>query len=561
MSDFKKYIKLKYLPLPLLLIIVLYVFSNFIFVEKEEIELVEVKKDKFIKILTETGEIQAVNFTVISVPRIRRTQFQIVELVDEGTVVKKGDLLIKFDQTEMYKDIETLEDQLEAQEAELEKIKVSQNDQMIKLENSLDQAKYNLDLAKVRKELLKYESRINQEEAEIQMKQAEIDFAEAEKKIASQKIINESEIEKQQIRIKQIQNRIQKAYEDLARMEIKSPMPGLVVYHQERFGPFGGEKISLGDNVRPGQYVIQLPDLSKMKVVFGINEVDRDRVWAGQEGTVTLEAYPEMTLTGVVTQINKITDWWGGDQSNVKLFSVEMELNESNDKIRPGLSAQIQLVMDEQEDVLQVPLSAVFEQDGKNHVLLKGSNPKPREISIAERNYTNAIIENGLKEGDKIVKDAVNYYGNKMGKRKYDVRISKISEFLEQHFDNIKKLGIEYDYDANRGKVDTVRTSQDEEFQLPAEVKKMLEERGIEITPELLERFKNRMKEGGQQDGQRQMRFQMQPGQRQSTDGQKREFRMDSGQGQQSGDKKEIKISPDQIKKPDKKQEEKEKPS
>ena len=521
MDKIKDYLQLKYLPVPLILIGIIYLASNSIFAEKTEYELAEAKRGKFIKTLTETGDVQAVNFTAIEVPHLRRTQFQIIEMAEEGTMVKKGDVLVRFDQSDIFTNIETYEAQLETQLAELEKLKVSQSDAIKKLENTLDQAKFTLDLAKVRKELYKFESRIRQEEAEIQMKQAQIDYKEAETTIQSQKIQNEAQLAKQKLRIKQIEDRVERAKRDLDMMTIISPMPGLVVYHMERHGPFGGQKVSVGDNVRPGQYIIRLPDLSKLKVVFGINEVDRDRVWVGQNGTVTFEAYPHIELEGTVTQINKITDWWGGNESNVKLFSVEMELDEVDDKIRPGLSAQVRLVLSEKDDILQVPLSSVYEDNGKTFVLLKSSDPKPREVEIGERNYTHVEIKSGLKEGDKVVINAIDLYGSKLGKAKYDYKISQISEFLSQHFSNIKKLGIEYDYDSNRGKVDTVKAASDD-FQIPEEVRKMLESRGIEITPELIEQFK-KMQEGG---GERRMQFQMGPGQQGRSDGQRREFRM-----------------------------------
>ncbi|MFC1726479.1 efflux RND transporter periplasmic adaptor subunit [candidate division KSB1 bacterium] len=528
MDKIKEYFQLKFLPVLLILIGLIYLVTNSVFAEKIEYELTEVKKGKFIKTLIETGEVQAVNFTAIEVPHLRRTQFQIIEMVDEGTVVKKGDILVRFDQSDILTNIETYEAQLEIQLAELEKLKVTQRDAIKRLENALDQAKYSLDLAEVRKELYKFETRIRQEEAGILMKQAQIDYDEASTTIQSQKIQNEAQLEKQQLRNKQIEERIERAESDLDLMTVISPMPGLVVYHQERFGPFGGQKVSVGDNVRPGQYIIQLPDLSKLKVVFGINEVDRDRVWSGQNGKVTFEAYPQVEFEGIVTQINKITDWFGGNESNVKLFSVEMELNEADDKIRPGLSAQIRLVLDEKDDLLQVPLSAVFEDNGKTFVMLKSSEPKPREVEIGERNYTHVEIKSGLQEGDKVVTNAVDLYGSKIGKSKYDYKISQISEFLSQHFSNIKKLGIDYDYDSNRGKVDTIKTNTDD-FQLPDEVRKMLESRGIKITPEMIERFK-KMQEGG---GEQRMQFQMSPGQGRS-EGQRRELRMNPDAGQRS---------------------------
>jgi len=495
MNRIKKSLKFKLLLFSILLIIAIYTLMGFIFKSEPDYKVFKIKRDNFQKTITETGVIQAVNYTEIIVPRIRRNQFQIIELVEEGKRVKKGDLLVKFDQTEIYKEIENLEEELETQKAELDKIKVIHKNTISNLNKALEQAKYSYDLAKVRKELMKYESRIRQEEAEIEMKQAEINYKEAKEKIEAQKIIQQAQIEKQNIKIKQVKNEIEKAKEDLNRLEISSPRQGLVVYQAEGWGPHRSNKVRVGDQVRPGQYILQLPDLSQMKVEFGINEVDRDRVWVGQKGTIFLEAFPELKLTGTVSAINKVTSWWGDEDSNVKLFNVEMEINETDDKIKPGLSAQVQLILDEKENQLLVPLNALYEENGKTYVLLYSSKPKPREVMVADRNNLYAVIEKGLKEGDKVVLNALTFRGDKIGKARHDYKIEKISEFLNQHFDNIEKLGINYDYDANRGKVDTVKKETDD-FEIPEQIRKMMESRGIKITPEIIEKFKQMREQG-----------------------------------------------------------------
>jgi len=254
-------------------------------------------------------------------------------------------------------------------------------------------------LANLTLENMKYESENKRQEAKLQYDNAKLNYDAQITKIENQKTINRVNRNDNLRRIEEAKNDLEWAKAQLKRLTVTAPGPGLVVYKENfRAGVF--EKVKEGDEAFPQQQLIELPDLSEIQVRLRINEIDVDKYEKGQEVAVTLDAFPEESFTGVVTEISPLVE---GFNQNLRLFNVVLTLKEKNNPLlRPGLTARAEIVLEKIPDALYVPVEAIFEKEGKPIVFNKGSGFKQREVTIGERNENYIVILDNLEEGEEV---------------------------------------------------------------------------------------------------------------------------------------------------------------
>jgi len=457
-------------------------FLSFIIKENDdERPVVSVKKGDFVISMHETAEIKAENYQLVSAPEDIRGDLQIIYLAPEGTTVAQGDTLIKFDPSGLLKELMELEDQLDVELANYEKAKISQKMNMERMIKNLDVIKYSHELSALQLELLKYESAARKEEAELNLKKAEIEIEKSKTEIESQKIMDKAELQKMEIKIEQAREKIRKTEENINSLTVTAPIPGLVVY-QEHGWPTR-TKYRVGDKVSRGSWIIRLPDLSKMQAVLHVNEIDRKKVWEGQKGTVFLDAYPGPVFHGEIASISTLSKEYQKD-SNLKVFEIIFSIDESDPRLKPGMTACVELELETIPDALYIPVSAIIEQNGKKFVVRE----KPVEIETGIMNHTHAVIEKRLKENDKILSNPPRFESKKLGYFSYKEKEAERLKLLAEHFGNIEELGIQYDYDGNRGKKES---NKDEDNSSGENIVKTIREKGGTVTPEMLQKLKD----------------------------------------------------------------------
>jgi multidrug efflux pump subunit AcrA (membrane-fusion protein) len=158
--------------------------------------------------------------------------------------------------------------------------------------------------------------------------------------------------------------------------------------------------ITEGATVRKDQVLLLMPDLTKMQVKVGIHESIVDRIKPGMPAKVTL---PEQTLTGKVSSVASVTKpagWWTG---NVVKYDTIIELP-SVEGLKPGMSAEVEVIMDRHDDVVTIPVAAVVETAAGDFCWVKTpEGPKRRSIRLGDTDDSFVLVEAGVKEGDEVV--------------------------------------------------------------------------------------------------------------------------------------------------------------
>jgi HlyD family secretion protein len=348
-----------------------------------EIPTAKAVRGGFTVSLSENGKLAAKRSVTISAPRIRGG-LQVVKLAEEGTMVNKGDFLVQFDPTEQETKLRDAEAALKIAKADLEKA----------------EAQYEMDVKQLELDLKKAERNYSEKlsEAPIIRKEAELELQIAKLNFENRKKSLEADIEKMRVEVGKAQDNKEQAERDLAKMTITAPIPGLVVYLEIWKGS-SMAKIQEGDSPWSGQGLMELPDLSSMIVETSVSEVDVSKVKEGQKAHIRLDAVPGPMFTGTITDISTLAHSKLRG-SNINVFDVEVLIDSTDERLKPGMSAKVDLIIDTYDDVLSVPLEAVFERDDTTVVYTPGGKKIP--VALGTRNDEAVIITSGLNAGDEI---------------------------------------------------------------------------------------------------------------------------------------------------------------
>jgi HlyD family secretion protein len=151
------------------------------------------------------------------------------------------------------------------------------------------------------------------------------------------------------------------------------------------------------------QPLLILPDVSKMVVEAKVRETDVHKLEKNQQVEVRVDAYPELRLHGSVTLIGTLAQE-ERERRGVKFFGVTLELKESEPRLRPGMTARVEIQVEQRPRALYVPLEAVFEREGRTLVYLPGlRGATEREVALGPSNQDFVVIEKGLRRGERVL--------------------------------------------------------------------------------------------------------------------------------------------------------------
>ncbi|MHC4355000.1 MAG: efflux RND transporter periplasmic adaptor subunit, partial [Planctomycetota bacterium] len=200
-------------------------------------------------------------------------------------------------------------------------------------------------------------------------------------------------------RVRLLAAQVDLALADIAHCTVKAERSGVVTYPSGKPWEHVPE-IEEGATVYMGQTMLLMPDLAQMQVKVGIRETFIDRMKPGLKARVSL---PDRMLEGEVSTVASVTGpagWWNGNtvryDTVVKLPSVP--------GLGPGMSAEVEVILDRHADVLTIPVAAVVETTEGNFCWVKtGDRVKRRSLKLGDTNNVFTVVEAGLKEGDEVV--------------------------------------------------------------------------------------------------------------------------------------------------------------
>ena len=192
---------------------------------------------------------------------------------------------------------------------------------------------------------------------------------------------------------------------------IRATRPGLVVYGGSDQNPMryrGGnnqEAIQEGATVIERQPILTIPDLREMAVKVNIHESAVKRLVAGQTARIKIDAFPNQRLEGVVTRVAVVADSASSFMNpDLKVYPTVVRVEGTYDWLRPGMSAEVEILVDTLEDVIYVPLQAVSYVGNQQVVYVaSGSRAERRNVEVGDFSEQFIEIVSGLKEGEQVL--------------------------------------------------------------------------------------------------------------------------------------------------------------
>lgn len=191
---------------------------------------------------------------------------------------------------------------------------------------------------------------------------------------------------------------------------IVAQRPGLVVYgaadqNKMRYGGSSQEAIQEGATVRERQAILTIPDMREMAVKTNIHESAVQRVAVGQKVRVSIDAFPDTNLIGVVTKVAVVADSANSFMNpDLKVYPTTIKIDGVHDWLRPGMSSEVEILVNNLADVVYVPVQAVTYWDEQRVVYVDaGGSPVRREVKTGTFSESFIEITSGLREGEKVL--------------------------------------------------------------------------------------------------------------------------------------------------------------
>lgn len=368
-----------------------------------------VARRDFVRSLRLNGTVEAVESTSIQAPRLagqNNNSLVIMRLVPNGSTVKPGDMLVEFDRQEQLRnaldrkaDLTDLEQQIKKRQADEVAAKASDDSAIQQAQDALAKAKLEL----IKNDML---PKIEAEKNDLAHEEAQAKLKQLEETYALKRAAAAADIHVLEIRRDRSETTMKQAESNAERMLVSSPLPGVAVI--KTTWKNGGNMVEFaeGDEVRPGQPVVEVVNPAVMRVRARVNQADINDLKSGQQVRVGLDAYPDLSFTGTVTQISPI-----GQQSTlspkVRNFVVLVLVKGAHPSLMPDLTASLDVELERSAGALVVPRDSIVSEGEQTYVqVLRGSKFERRDVAVGATSAYEAVVSSGLSEGTVIARNA-----------------------------------------------------------------------------------------------------------------------------------------------------------
>lgn len=368
-----------------------------------------VRRGEFVRSVRLAGTVEAVQATAIPAPRLmgqNNNSLVIMRLIGNGRTVKPGDPLVEFDRQEQLRnaldrraELTDLDQQIKKRQAEEVAARATDDSTLMQAGSTLAKAKLELIKNEMLPKLQAEKNNLAHEEAEARLKQLQETY-DLKRRAAA------ADIRILEIRRDRAETNMKQAESNAERMLITSPLPGVAVIKTTWKNGGNMTEFMEGDEVRPGQPVIEVVNPAVMRVRARVNQADMNDLRVGQKVHVGLDAYPDLSFAGTVDQISPI-----GQQSSlspkVRNFIVLILVNGAHPNLMPDLTASLDVALDRLDNALVVPRDAIV-MEGE-HAFVKvqrGGRFERQDVTVGPMNTHEAVVTSGVQEGTTVARNA-----------------------------------------------------------------------------------------------------------------------------------------------------------
>ena len=351
------------------------------------------------------GEVKGEKYTEINLPeeicdqQLRIWQLKIVDVIQEGKSVKKGDYIARLDDSSIATMMRNNMQEKEKLDADLRNAVLDSTVNLSNRRENINNARLDLEYLKIDLEQSKYESEAYQRKTQMRYHKAEIDVDKLKRDYLLEKNKLKIQVGRNEARVAEYNRQIAKYQAAMAATTIRTPEDGIIMFAKDWSGKTYGKDSDI--NIwRP--LIATLPDMSVAISETYVREIDIAKIALGDSVRITIDALLDKVFWGKVIYIATI----GEDHKDfdMKAFKVMIRFDRSDKDMKPGMSANNDIVVASFQDRLLVPVNAVFTRNGEKFVYLKkGGGISELPVKVEAENEQFAVVENGIAEGDVVL--------------------------------------------------------------------------------------------------------------------------------------------------------------
>ena len=360
-----------------------------------------VARRDFVKSVRLSGSVEAVEATTISTPRLAGQNNQslvITSLVRPGTMVRAGDLVVEFDRQDQLKnaldrrvELNDLEQQIRKKQAEGNAARARDDSELMQAQSSLGRAQL---------EILKNEMlpKIQAEKNTQALEEAHAKVRQLKTTYDLKRAAADADLRILQIRRDRAENAMRQAESNADRMAIKSPIGGMAVL-RSIWKSNNMAEVQEGEEVRSGMPIVDVVNPASMRVRAKVNQADIGVLKPGLSVRIGLDAYPDLSFTGRVSQISPLAVT-SALSPKVRNFIALIAVDGAHPNLMPDLTASLDVEIERQPRALIVPRDALrFDGEQVLVRVRKGNDVADQTVTVGSMNAHEAVITSGLTDG------------------------------------------------------------------------------------------------------------------------------------------------------------------
>jgi multidrug efflux pump subunit AcrA (membrane-fusion protein) len=350
--------------------------------------------------VTAEGNLSAVTATPLGAPIKPQMPFTLAWIIDDGSVVAEGDVIARFDATQLEKDRDDGLSDRRISDHRIGAAETSREVGVDKLERDVEVSERELEVAREFQstDSIVY-SKMEIVESEIDAELAETRAAHARDSQDIQDRLSGAEIELLSIERRKAAIRVDQAEEGLAALEVRSPHAGLVMLERD----WRGNPVRVGDTVWTGEPLAKIPELSEMQAEVFVLEADAGDLEAGQPAIVWLESDPS---TGHPASLKSVDPMAGRRNRRVPVqyFRTVLALERTDPvTMKPGARVHAEITIADLASAITVPKQAVCSLDGRSVVYRwRRGGFEPVKVELGPAALGRVVVLSGLEDGEEV---------------------------------------------------------------------------------------------------------------------------------------------------------------
>jgi HlyD family secretion protein len=361
-----------------------------------------VTRGDFLDSIQFRGEMKALKSVTISAPA-DAGDLQIIKVSSEGTAVKPGDIVVEFDKTKTEQDLAQFRSALKSADAEIAQARAQERLAEEQDKTAALKARYDVESAKLEASKQEIVSKIEGEEAGLKLADAQQVLREAEAKEKSDKTLNDATVESKVEASAKAKFDVRRAEHALAQMTLLAPSAGTITLLQH----WAGSNMATyrpGDHAWPGAAIAELPDVSTLRVSARVDETERGRLAAKQSVTVQFNSIADRQFTGHIEQIGAIASLdFSAGWPLTRDFTLLIALDQSDARFKPGISGDVNVLVEKVPNAIIIPAQAMFQKSGRNVVYVWRSGEfEETPIQVGRKSGDKILVAKGVGPGDKL---------------------------------------------------------------------------------------------------------------------------------------------------------------